>query len=36
VNPGWCMGISAKEGGLCIDCVRSCEDGVKVECRKRH
>jgi hypothetical protein len=26
----------ATEGGLCIDCVRSCDKGVKVECRKEH
>jgi hypothetical protein len=26
----------AEEGGLCIDCVRSCGKGVKVECRKKH
>jgi hypothetical protein len=26
----------AEEGGLFIDCVRSCDKGVKVECRKKH
>jgi hypothetical protein len=26
----------AEEGGLCIDCVRSCDKGEKVECRKKH
>jgi hypothetical protein len=26
----------AEEGGLCIECVRSCDKGIKVECRKKH
>lgn len=33
---GWLKHKLAGEGGLCIDCVRSCDPGVKVECRKKH
>jgi hypothetical protein len=32
----WLKNGLAEEGGLCIDCVRSCDKGVKVECRKKH
>jgi len=33
---GWLKDKLAEEGGLCIDCVRSCDKGVKTECRKKH
>ena len=33
---GWLKHKLAEEGGLCIDCVKSCDKGVKVECRKKH
>jgi hypothetical protein len=32
----WLKNELAEEGGLCIDCVRLCDKGVKVECRKKH
>jgi hypothetical protein len=32
----WLKNKLAEEGGLCIDCVRSCDKGVEVECRKKH
>jgi hypothetical protein len=32
----WLKNKLAEEGGLCIDCVRSYDKGVKVECRKKH
>jgi len=33
---GWLKDKLAEEGGLCIDCVRSCDKGVKAKCRKKH
>jgi len=32
----WLKDKLAEERGLCIDCVRSCDKGVKVECRTKH